>query len=207
MQKTPRSWSLLVLLSFSPLTQNTSDEKDAAVLEESAEETPPLKIVSQPPRVFAERSLSTHCTTSPAEGYSNKHQPSSPAATLGDSTSSPVSVCIKQETSDEELTDSGVSEPATSPQDQRTSEPVEKPMHPHVKLLLECEPPVRLSNHVPRETETEESLMTSFVMLADKELTDVIAWARQVPGECRSLIYSHSGRNRNQTALERPWLL
>ena len=62
------------------------------------------------------------------------------------------------------------------------TEPNEMPVHPIVSVLLDCEPPVRLTNHVPRETETEESLMTSFVKLADTELVDVITWAKSVPG-------------------------
>ena len=70
------------------------------------------------------------------------------------------------------------------------TEPYEMPIHPIVSVLLECEPPVRLTNHVPRETETEESLMTSFVKLADTELVDVITWAKNVPGMVTN-IYLH----------------
>ena len=58
----------------------------------------------------------------------------------------------------------------------------EKKIHPIVKMLLECEPPQRMSNHQPQATETEESLMTSMVKLADTELVDVINWAKSVPG-------------------------
>ena len=61
-------------------------------------------------------------------------------------------------------------------------EEYEMPIHPIVKILLDIEPPIRLTNHVALENETEESLMTSFVKLADTELVDVITWAKNVPG-------------------------
>ncbi len=59
----------------------------------------------------------------------------------------------------------------------------EMPVHPIVKVLLEQEPPVRMSHHSPVENETEETLMSSFVQLADHELKDVITWAKHVPGK------------------------
>ncbi len=59
----------------------------------------------------------------------------------------------------------------------------EKKIHPIVKLLLDCEPPQRMANHQPQVEETEESLMTSMVKLADTELVDVINWAKSVPGK------------------------
>lgn len=61
-------------------------------------------------------------------------------------------------------------------------ETYEMPIHPIVQILLDCDPPVRMTNHVALEVETEESLMTSFVKLADTELVDVITWAKSVPG-------------------------
>ena len=87
-----------------------------------------------------------------------------------------------------------VNEESTQPEEQKKvpynileniKQPVESyemPIHPIVKILLDCEPPVRMSNHVATEDETEESLMTSFVKLADTELVDVITWAKNVPG-------------------------
>ena len=49
------------------------------------------------------------------------------------------------------------------------------------KILLGYEPPVRMLNHVVTEDEMEESLMTSFVKLADTKLVDVITWVKNVP--------------------------
>ena len=56
------------------------------------------------------------------------------------------------------------------------------PIHPIVKVLLDYEPPVRMLNHVVTEDEMEESLMTSFLKLADTELVDFITWVKNVPG-------------------------
>ena len=85
---------------------------------------------------------------------------------------------IKTEVHDnDDRENSGFSE-RTAP----TQERCEMPIHPIVSELLKCDPPVRLTNHVPIEVETEESLMTSFVKLADTELVDVITWAKSVPG-------------------------
>ncbi len=55
-------------------------------------------------------------------------------------------------------------------------------MHPLLKRLFEIDLPTRLTNHQPEQNETELSLMAAIVGLADTELTDIVTWAKSIPG-------------------------
>jgi hypothetical protein len=74
------------------------------------------------------------------------------------------------------------------------------PLHPLLLHLREKDLPRRLTNHMTSADETEVSIMTSIVGLADIELTDIVMWAKALPG------YKKININDRVRLLETSWM-